>query len=547
MQPFKICKPYLLSHKYTLTIYIVIVLLVAAVGIISPYVIGDFLDSLIAGGNIGVIIRFCIIFGSLSLSKLIMNYVVTMMHVKMHLSMRFAFSMDVIRHIQDLSLSYINKEDNAYLSSKINGDTGSLIGYCIGVMQNIITNVMLLIVPFVILLHMNWLTAVMLLSFFVAYAGFYYVFKKPLYDVGLAYREKIDKLMSKMLEQLRYARLIKLNSAQKDINERANVAYEGYRDIAIHSRRIHYLYSGLDNIISTIAQIALFLVGGIQILRGDFTIGMFTIFASYFNMMLGAGKYFFGLGASYQSTLASYDRIKEILEKRTESNGSTAIQSINKMELCGLGFSYDNSCKKAICNFEATFTKGRIYAISGANGAGKSTLISLIMGMYIDEYQGVITYDGTDIRNIDMKSVRRDLIGFSEQEPSLVNDTIGYNILLGQRDADTGNARYFDKKHFGSCLSILGMEDFIAKNGLDFEVNDKNNNTSGGEKQKISILKVLYKNPAVMIFDEPTSALDADAVEGFMSYLCEIRNDRIIIIVTHDEAVKRMCTDVFAI
>jgi ATP-binding cassette subfamily C protein len=472
------------------------------------------------------------------------------MYTKMHLRMGYAFSMDVTRHIQNLSLSYINKEDSAYLSSKIGGDTNGLIGYCIGVLQSIITNVLLLIAPLVVLLFMNWFIAVMLLLFFIAYAGIYFAFKKPLYKAGLAYKEKLDKLFSKMLEQLRYLKLIKLNSVQKEINQRADAAYEGYEGVAMHRRRVSYLYSGLDGIISTVAQIALFLVGGIMILQGEFTIGMFTIFTSYFNMMLGAGKYFFGLGAAYQGTLVSHDRIKEILGRKVEGNGGMVIQSISKIKLRGLGFSYENHGKKAIDNLDATFVKGGIYAVSGMNGAGKSTLISLIMGMYIDEYQGSITYDGTDIRNIDMESARRNLIGFAEQEPLLINDTIEFNLLFGQKGANIPKgetAQPLNEKHLNGCLKILGMESFIAENGLNFEVNEKSSNTSGGEKQKISILKVLYKNPAVMIFDEPTSALDANTAEGFISYLRTISSDKIIIVVTHDEAVKQSCTGLIAI
>jgi len=128
------------------------------------------------------------------------------------------------------------------------------------------------------------------------------------------------------------------------------------------------------------------------------------------------------------------------------------------------------------------------------NGMGKSTLINLIVGMYADEYLGGIFYDGVDIRDIDMTQARRDILGFVEQEPLLLSGVM-----------------------------------------------------SGGEKQSASITKMLTKNPKVMIFDEPTSALDVKATEDFAFKLNEIKRDKIILIITHDDAVKNWCDGVVVI
>jgi ATP-binding cassette subfamily C protein len=82
---------------------------------------------------------------------------------------------------------------------------------------------------------------------------------------------------------------------------------------------------------------------------------------------------------------------------------------------------------------------------------------------------------------------------------------------------------------------------------MGFVINEKNNNISGGEKQKISILKVLLKNSPIMIFDEPTSALDYKTTKKFMKYLQESKSDKIIIIISHDDAVIERCDEVVKI
>ena len=140
-------------------------------------------------------------------------------------------------------------------------------------------------------------------------------------------------------------------------------------------------------------------------------------------------------------------------------------------------------------------------------------------------------YNGTNIRNIDMFAARKNLISFSEQEPFLFNDTIHYNLAFGNEEIT----------NIDQYAGILHMKDFLREHGLDFVINEKNSNLSGGEKQKISILKTLCKNSPVMIFDEPTSALDAKTTQRFMEYLQQIKQDKIIILISHDAAVKEMC------
>ena len=200
-------------------------------------------------------------------------------------------------------------------------------------------------------------------------------------------------------------------------------------------------------------------------------------------MMMSSSRYFFYLGATYQNTLVAYNRIVEILAK--------------KGELCGL---------ESISNIQDI------------------------------EKHGKIMYNSINIDEIDMEAVRKKFVSFAEQEPFLINDTIMYNILFTN---DKKLLKY--KEKLNKCANVLGMGDVVSNSSLDFIIDENNSNTSGGEKQKISILKVLYKDTSIMIFDEPTSALDSETKKQFMQYLQHIKMDKIIIIVTHDNYVKDEC------
>lgn len=100
---------------------------------------------------------------------------------------------------------------------------------------------------------------------------------------------------------------------------------------------------------------------------------------------------------------------------------------------------------------------------------------------------------------------------------------------------------------FKSCIQFLNMDIFFMKKGCSFMINKNGTNLSGGKKQKMAILKVMYKNPTVMIFDEPTSALDAETKKCFLKYLEQIREDKIIIVVTHDNDLETYCDSVIEV
>jgi len=531
----------LLQYKLILISYITIIFITAVVSITIPYIIGDFLDALVYDGDVSAIIRFSLIFAGLNIIRIIKGFISSRMYVYMQAHMSYSLNMDTLRRVQNFSLTYINKNDSAYLSQRINSDSGEIIIFCITVLQNILSNLTMLILPFIILLFINWPIAILLSIFLGAYILLYFLFRKPLFNVNLSYKESQNKFFASIFEQLKYAKLIKINSVQREINKRASSRFIELKNSAMSRQKISYIHSGMDGIISTVAQIVLFVVGGIQVLNGNFTIGMFTVFSSYFNMMMSSSRYFFNLGAAYQQVSVAYNRLSDIHNYEQESIGSEIINDIKQIELKDVKFSYDG-LNYPQC-FNAKFDKGKLYAIVGKNGAGKTTLINLIIGMYIDEYIGEVFYDGTNIKNIEMIKARRELIGFAEQEPFLVKDSILYNITFN----DAGALESSDKARMNRIVDILNMKEFISKHDAEFTINEKNTNTSGGEKQKISILKVLYRNPSVMIFDEPTSALDIQTATKFISYLNEIKANKIIVIVSHDEFIIKHCDRVFEI
>jgi len=265
---------------------------------------------------------------------------------------------------------------------------------------------------------------------------------------------------------------------------------------------------------------------------------MFTVFSAYFGMMLGTLRYFFGLGKKYQDILVSHKRIIEILNIPKEMFGNVVIDNVYSININRLNFTYGDKWVFRDLNLE--FIKGNMYAIVGKNGTGKSTFINLLTGLYINECTDMITYNNMVLCGIDVVQLKNKCISVAEQESFLLNDTVYYNLFL-KEDA------FINNDILNNLLDILNMKEFINSlpAGMDTVINDSNSNLSGGERHKLTILRVLLKNSEVMIFDEPTSALDEKSTVQFIEYLDTIKSEKIIIIVTHDLKIRNKCQVIY--
>ena len=322
MSIYKMCKKYLSTCKFLISIYAILSILSSFVSILLPFYTGTFIDELIKSESILFILTYCIILFLLSFFSLLINYIINRINVKIQLKTSFLFNTDVIRHIQSLPIFYTYDKDLTYLNQQINGDVNTLLLYCLEVFSTTISNIVLLPTLIILCFMLNAYIAFVLLGIIIFYSILYLLLRRKLYSINFSLRECQAKYFSNLFDQLQFIKFIKTSGITSSFLERLDQPYKELSEVTLHNQKFQYVFSGIDTFVSLLAQSIVYIMGAILIFSNEFTVGQLTIFLSYFSFCMSISRYFFNFGKSYQETMVSYTRIFEILKQAPECNGT---------------------------------------------------------------------------------------------------------------------------------------------------------------------------------------------------------------------------------
>ncbi len=285
---------------------------------------------------------------------------------------------------------------------------------------------------------------------------------------------------------------------------------------------------------STITVTSIFLLGTWLHLDAKASIGDIVTFMGYASLLIGRLEAAVTFVNALFMQAPKLNEFFEVLD--TTPQVSDRPNAVDAGHLGGdvafedVSFSYDGK-RPAISDLSFAVPRGRTVALVGATGSGKSTTIGLLHRAF-DPQSGRITIDGTDIRDITLQSLRRN-IAVVFQEPMLFARTIRENLQVGR--ADASDAEMIDALERAQAMEFIARQ---AK-GLDTVVGERGRSLSGGERQRLSIARALLKNPPILILDEATSALDAATEKKLQLALEEVMKGRTTFVIAHRLATIR--------
>lgn len=537
----RFCGKYILCALFWA--YLAVSVCVGIISLATPLLTGVIINQLTIDGGVrlGQVTLLCFLLASLQAGQAALTYLSEMLYVNLQSHAGYRLNLDTLEHVKRLPQEFFVHFDASYYNQQINHDANDLIIFVIGSVVQVVSNAVTLVAIFSILLVLNVRLGLVCAALVAVGGGLYCVFRRSLFKKSFDMQEQSARFFSRLQDQLDKVAFLRRHVLFGRFRDKLSLAFDELYPTILANQKVTSGFALSNSIVRSVAQGFLLVIGAIEVAGGRLLPGYLVTAVGYYGSLSTAIQYFLTWGKDYQASRVCYKRLRRIWDIQEERNGEIRLNDLSAIECRQVGFSYPGTEKEVLIGQCLRFQKGRLYGIAGANGTGKSTLLEILLGMYPDDTTGSVLYDGIDQLEIDRHALRADCIGVTEQEPPILEDTIEANLTLlsSGRDADKLN-KYID---------ALGLREMVsaAPDGLETILDERRQNISGGEKQKIAIIRLLLQNPSVMLLDEPTSALDSRSRERLVQILQEEKRDHIIIVVTHDEDLLSACDEVYRV
>lgn len=457
------------------------------------------------------------------------NYFISNYGHVMGARMEYDMRAEVFAHYQKLSFSFFDNQKVGQLMARITTDLFDISELLHHGPENIVISFIKIIGAFVILMAISpylTLAAFALVPFMLAYA---FVFNRKMKRAFRRNREEIAGINAQIEDNLSGIRVVK-SFANEDV-ERQKFALGNDGFLSAKKDSYRYMggyHAGLSSF-TTMIQVVVIVAGAALIMNNIVNVTDLVTFILYINVFTDPIKTLIDFTEQFQNGYSGFERFVEILniepdiEDRPEAVCVENVKGNIKFE--NVSFKYDESTDTVLNGVNLNIRAGEYVALVGSSGAGKTTLCSLIPRFY-DVTDGAVLLDGTDVRDITMKSLRSH-IGVVQQDVYLFAGTVYENICYGKPDAS--------REEVIAAAVNANAHEFIMSlpDGYDTDIGQRGVKLSGGQKQRLSIARVFLKNPPVLIFDEATSALDNESERVVQESLEKLAKNRTTLVIAH--------------
>jgi len=432
-------------------------------------------------------------------------------------------------HLQNMSLSFFDKRQTGELSSIVINDVSNM-RVAFGTSFHKLFVEPINIIVFISLLFIINLKLALLSIVIVPLTGVVVVIiGKSIRRRSKRTAEKIARIMGMMSENLNSIRIVKSFAMEAFETVRFKKEQERHYALDLRQARLRLVSSPITEMIGAFIAVILLWIGGHDVLVSrDMNSEDFIRFILILFSVLQPIRSLSNVGINLQKGFASAERVFEVLDTvppiTSKPNAITISDVKNDIVFKNVTFNYDGT-ESILKDISFMMKKGTVTALVGASGAGKSTVADLIPRFY-DVASGVIEIDGTDIRDLNIKSMRK-MMGIVSQETILFNDSIGANIKYGLQSV-TDDQLYEAAKNANAYDFIIDQPD-----GFDTVIGEKGVRLSGGQRQRIAIARAILKNPSILILDEATSSLDTESEFLVQKAIDNLMEDRTVLVIAH--------------
>ena len=435
---------------------------------------------------------------------------------------------DLYSHMQRLSLSFYHRQQIGDLMYRVAADTMGLQTLTINGLFAVLSASVLLAGMFIVMFWIDWYLTLLAMAVCPALFGAIAVLNNKISSAATDARRKESTVYSLVQRALSGIRVIQAFTKEEEEGRRFVQASTESLAAELRLYNLQNLYSVAVNVTIAAGTAIILWLGTRHVLSGHISVGELIVFTSYLASLYAPLNSIFQTYGLVQSARVGVRRAFEILESQESlPEGSRVFRPIRasgQIVFEDVSFGYDPS-EPVLKNTNLRIAAGAKIAIVGPTGAGKSTLVSLLPRFY-DPQSGRIMIDGVDIRDFQLKSLRRQ-IAMVLQPPLVFPLTIRENIAYGRPEASM--------EEIVSAAQVAQVHDFVERLPQKYEtvVSEQGSTLSEGQKLRLTIARGILLNAPILIMDEPTSSVDSETESLIMEGLEELMAGRTTFIIAH--------------
>lgn len=538
MSSFKWFGSFLGKHRGKMIVGLSIILVVSAMSVINPKVSGFIIDNVIVGGKLQYLgICMAILIG-VSVFREGFQYLAQMLFEKSSQGVLFDMRNAVYRKLLREDFTFYNENRAGDLMSRQTGDMDAVRHFVAFVIYNVFRNCVWLVAALVMIFFVNVKLAVAFLAILPFTALFVWLQMKEVGPAFAVVRQCFSSLNSYVQENIAANRVVRAFAKERFELNRFEKENEAYRQSEIKASKIWKKYVPIFEFMGTVINVILMVYGGFLAIRGEMSMGDFVTVNGYLWMLTNPLRMLGWLindalrfKASIDKIYGTYSvepgiRLPEHPVEKTKIEGTVEFDNVD----------YSVNGEEILHGVSFKVDKGHSVGIIGNTGSGKTTVMNLLCRFY-DVSSGSIKVDGTDIRDMNMYSLREN-IGMAMQDVFLFSDTIEGNIAYGDP------ACPFEKVE--EVAKLADADGFIRQmpDGYDTIVGERGVGLSGGQKQRISLARALLKNPSIIILDDTTSAVDMETETQIQHALNSVTKDRTLFVIAYRISSVKDCDQI---
>jgi ATP-binding cassette subfamily B protein len=550
-------------YRGLLIIFLVAVILDAALSSVAPLLLRAIIDNGIAKHNQRLIIWLASITAILAISSAGLSLVERRISSVIGEGLIYDMRSRVFEHIQKMPIAFFSRTQTGALISRLNNDVVGAQQAFTDVLSNVVGNFILATIIIVTMLFLNWqitLVALVLLPIFLVPARRVGKRLGTMFQRGMNLNAEMNMVMSERFN-VAGAMLVKLFGRPNDevafFRDRAGQV----RDIGIQQALYQRFFFIALSLTASLATAFAYGFGGIEVLHGTLAVGTVVALTAYLGRIYGPLTQLSSFNIDYMSAVVSFERVFEVLDLEPmiqESEHPVEIPAgPASLVFDHVSFSYPKAEEVSLASLESVarleessrqgilhdlsfeVAPGTMTALVGPSGAGKTTISMLVSRLY-DVREGSVRINGVDVREASFASVNA-TVGVVTQDPHLFHDSLRTNLLFAKPDAT-------DEQMFEALREAqIGYIVDELPDGLDTVVGERGYRLSGGEKQRVALARLLLKAPRLVVLDEATAHLDSESESAVQRALEETMHERTSLVIAHRLSTIRNADQILVI